>query len=127
VLVDAPCTGLGTLRRHPDLKWRHTPATLGALVRGQRDILTAAARLVKPGGTLVYATCSVLPDENETVTTAFEEREGRAAGFSRVSPLADLERAGVERAADLLDGDNLVLRTERHGTDGFRAAVWRKA
>jgi 16S rRNA (cytosine967-C5)-methyltransferase len=127
VLVDAPCTGLGTLRRHPDLKWRHTPATLGSLVSEQRHILSAAARLVKPGGTLVYATCSVLPHENEAVTAAFDEREGHAAGFTRASPLAELERAGVERAGELLDGDDLVLRTERHGTDGFRAVVWRKA
>ena len=125
VLVDAPCTGLGTLRRHPDLAWRQTPTALAALVRSQGEILAAAARLVKPGGTLAYATCSVLPDENEAVVAAFERDAGPA--FVRASPRDALERSGVEQAAALVEGDDLVLRTERHGTDGFRAAFWRRA
>ena len=71
VLVDAPCSGLGTLRRNPDLKWRQTPAGVLELQAKQTAILNSAARLVKAGGRLVYATCSVLPDENEAVAEAF--------------------------------------------------------
>jgi 16S rRNA (cytosine967-C5)-methyltransferase len=69
VLVDAPCSGLGTLRRNPDLKWRQSPAGVQELVAKQQAILASAARL--PGGRLVYATCSVLQDENEQVAEAF--------------------------------------------------------
>jgi 16S rRNA (cytosine967-C5)-methyltransferase len=65
VLVDAPCSGLGTLRRNPDLKWRQTPASVAELAAKQAAILAAAASLVKPGGRLVYATCSLLEEENE--------------------------------------------------------------
>jgi 16S rRNA (cytosine967-C5)-methyltransferase len=64
VLVDAPCTGTGTWRRSPDLKWRTTPTDVEELVALQRRILTSASRLVKEGGYLVYATCSLLPEEN---------------------------------------------------------------
>ena len=71
VLVDAPCTGFGTLRRNPDLKWRHTESALGELTAKQTSILDAAATLVKPGGRLVYATCSLLPEENEAIVDAF--------------------------------------------------------
>jgi len=71
VLVDAPCTGLGTLRRNPDLKWRQTPGALAALGEQQRAILEAAARLLKPGGRLVYATCSLLREENEDQAERF--------------------------------------------------------
>src|SRR5215471_1363004 len=67
VLVDAPCTGFGTLRRNPDLKWRQPASAVDELVRKQCAILDAAGTLVKPGGRLVYATCSVLPEENEGV------------------------------------------------------------
>src|SRR4029077_10460991 len=67
VLVDAPCTGFGTLRRNPDLKWRQHEASVAELALKQTTILAAAATLVKPGGRLVYGTCSVLPDENEAV------------------------------------------------------------
>src|SRR5207302_8971945 len=63
VLVDAPCSGFGTLRRNPDLKWRHGPEAIAELAQKQHSILAAAARLVKPGGQLAYATCSILPDE----------------------------------------------------------------
>ena len=71
VLVDAPCTGFGTLRRNPDLKWRQQPADVVELAAKQARILAAAATLVKPGGRLVYATCSVLPEENDAIVDAF--------------------------------------------------------
>ncbi|MGE5640608.1 MAG: RsmB/NOP family class I SAM-dependent RNA methyltransferase, partial [Clostridia bacterium] len=71
VLVDAPCSGFGTLRRNPDLKWRHGEQAIAELARKQSAILAAAARLVKPGGRLVYATCSILRDENEDIAAAF--------------------------------------------------------
>jgi 16S rRNA (cytosine967-C5)-methyltransferase len=72
VLVDAPCSGTGTLRRNPDLKWRFDPASLAALGATQRSILAAAAQLVRPGGALVYATCSLLDEENDAVRRDFE-------------------------------------------------------
>ena len=71
VLVDAPCTGLGTLRRNPDLKWRQTAEGVAELNAKQRAILEAAGALVKPGGRLVYGTCSLLAEENEDIVTAF--------------------------------------------------------
>lgn len=71
VLVDAPCSGLGTLRRNPDLKWRHNPKAIEELTAKQTAILQSAARLLKPGGRLVYATCSILRQENEAIAEAF--------------------------------------------------------
>ena len=71
VLVDAPCSGLGTLRRNPDLKWRQNPKAIEELTAKQTAILQSAARLVKPGGRLVYATCSILREENEAIAEAF--------------------------------------------------------
>ena len=71
VLVDAPCSGLGTLRRNPDLKWRQSPKSVEEMTVKQAAILQSAARLLKPGGRLVYATCSVLPEENEAIAQAF--------------------------------------------------------
>ena len=124
VLVDAPCTGLGTLRRHPDLKWRQTPATLAELAPTQRAILEAAGKLVKPGGRLVYATCSPLMEEDEAVADAFESQHGDS--FVRL-PAADLlQRAQVEDAGALVSGDALRLWTHRHHTDGFYAVAWER-
>jgi 16S rRNA (cytosine967-C5)-methyltransferase len=71
VLVDAPCSGLGTLRRNPDLKWRQSPQSVAELTVKQAAILAAAARLLRPGGRLVYATCSILAEENEDIVDAF--------------------------------------------------------
>src|SRR5690606_37848468 len=75
VLVDAPCTGFGTLRRNPDLKWRHGEAAVAELAAKQRRILESASRLVKRGGRLVYATCSFLREENEQIVDDFLRRE----------------------------------------------------
>jgi 16S rRNA (cytosine967-C5)-methyltransferase len=121
VLVDAPCSGLGTLRRNPDLKWRQSPQSVDAMRLEQGAILAGAARLVKPGGRLVYATCSLLDAENEAVAQAFEAAH---AGFARLPAAQALARSGVAGAADLVEGDRLHLWPHRHGTDGFFAALW---
>ncbi len=124
VLVDAPCSGLGTLRRSPDLKWRQTPATVAAQAELQQAILHSASRLLKPGGRLVYATCSLLPEENERVAQAFEAAH---PGFVRVPVRSVLEQAQVASSGDLCageGGDWLRLWPHRHQTDGFFAAVW---
>ncbi|MBX3655473.1 MAG: RsmB/NOP family class I SAM-dependent RNA methyltransferase [Ramlibacter sp.] len=128
VLVDAPCSGLGTLRRNPDLKWRQSPQAVEELVAKQTAILQSAARLLKPGGRLVYATCSVLPQENEAIAQAF------SAANREFSPLAVgeiLSNLKVEAAASLCSGgtsgaDYLRLWPHQHATDGFFAAVWVK-
>lgn len=116
VLVDAPCSGLGTLRRNPDLKWRQSEAALAELTLKQASILASAARLVKVGGRLVYATCSVLPAENELIIDAFLAEH---PGFALV-PAGD---AFAEQRIELDMGDYLSLWPHRHGTDGFFAAV----
>jgi 16S rRNA (cytosine967-C5)-methyltransferase len=113
VLVDVPCTGTGTWRRNPDGRWTLRPEDLAELVPKQADILDAAARLVKPGGALVYATCSVLTDENERQIEAFV---GRHPDFE-VTPVQD-----VLPAEGIAHGPYLRLSPLRHGTDGFFAA-----
>jgi 16S rRNA (cytosine967-C5)-methyltransferase len=116
VLVDAPCTGFGTLRRNPDLKWRQTPADLAELTARQARILEAAATLLKPGGRLVYATCSVLPEENDAIVDPFLRAH---ADFAERDCAQILARAGVA----LDTGARLRLRTDVHGCDGFFAAA----
>ena len=116
VLVDAPCTGFGTLRRNPDLKWRQHEASVAELALKQQAILAAAATLVKPGGRLVYATCSVLPDENEAVVDAFL---AASPDFAQADAAGELARAGIA----LDTGRALKLLPHTHGCDGFYAAV----
>lgn len=123
VLVDAPCSGLGTLRRSPDLKWRQTAQSVADVAALQGRILASAARLVKPGGRLVYATCSLLREENEAVVQAFSASH---RGFKPVPAEELLRKAGVEQAQELCSGGNLRLWPHLHGTDGFFAAVWEK-
>jgi len=128
VLVDAPCSGLGTLRRNPDLKWRQSPTTVAEFAVLQAAILQSAARLLKPGGRLVYATCSVLPQENEAIAQAFSAAN---AGFTPLETVDILTHLKVEHAASLCTGpasggEYLRLWPHRHGTDGFFAAVWQK-
>ncbi|HEY2862903.1 MAG TPA: RsmB/NOP family class I SAM-dependent RNA methyltransferase [Casimicrobiaceae bacterium] len=120
VLVDAPCSGFGTLRRNPDLKWRQTAAAIRELALKQSRILRAAATLVKPGGRLVYATCSVLPDENEAIVDSFLAERPE---FSLGDAAAQLRRAGVA----LDTGRMLKLSTARHGCDGFFGALLERA
>lgn len=124
VLVDAPCSGLGTIRRNPDLKWRQSPADVAELQQRQQAILTSAARLVASGGRLVYATCSLLRAENEDVAEAFEAAHGRE--FDRLPAAELLAKAHVEAADTLVDGDALRLWPHRHGTDGFFAMAWQR-
>jgi len=116
VLVDAPCSGLGTLRRNPDLKWRQTDEGIDELARKQHDILAGAARLVKPGGRLVYATCSILPEENEAIVTEFLAAHD---DFVRLSAQEILAQQGIEVAC----GEVLRLAPHLHGTDGFFAVA----
>ena len=124
VLVDAPCSGLGTLRRNPDLKWRQSPKAVAELQAKQTAILASAARLLKPGGRLVYATCSLLADENEQIAEAFNIAHG--ADFSPLPALDALQAARVEAADPLVEGPYLRLWPQRHQTDGFFAAIWQR-
>lgn len=122
VLVDAPCSGLGTLRRNPDLKWRQSPQSVAELVPKQQAILQSAARLLKPGGRLVYATCSLLKAENEAV----------AEGFGQSHPDFEAVDAGaclpedLRATGELVEAGFLRLWPHRHRTDGFFAAVWQR-
>ncbi|MGE0310371.1 MAG: RsmB/NOP family class I SAM-dependent RNA methyltransferase [Lautropia sp.] len=111
VLVDAPCSGTGTLRRHPDLKWRLAPADVAGYVALQRRILRAAAKLVRTGGMLVYATCSVLAEENVAQLDSFGiENDPKY----RERPLIELDR-------DIIDGQWLPGRDD---SDGFFVGRW---
>ncbi len=124
VLVDAPCSGLGTLRRNPDLKWRQSPQALAELQAKQKAILASAARLLKPGGRLVYATCSLLAAENEAVAEDFTVTEKDRFEPLQVAEL--LQAAHVSEAESLVAGPFLRLWPHRHHTDGFFAAVWQR-
>ncbi len=124
VLIDAPCSGLGTLRRNPDLKWRQSPKSVQELQAKQRAILDSAARLLKPGGRLVYATCSLLRAENEEVADAFEHQH--ADSFAPLQAHELLTQAKVAAAEDLASQGRLRLWPHRHGTDGFFAAAWQR-
>ncbi len=119
VLVDAPCSGTGTLRRNPDLKWRQHEAALAELAVKQGSILAAASKLVKPGGRLVYATCSLLDEENGAIADAFGDAH---PAFARVP--VDQELARLKIGLDT--GQDLVLSPLEHHTDGFYAAVFER-
>lgn len=116
VLVDAPCSGLGTLRRNPDLKWRQSPQAVEELTHKQAAILAAASGLLKVGGRLVYATCSLLAEENEAIVDGFLATH---AGFQRIPCGEVLARQGIA----LEMGEDFRLLPHSHGTDGFYAAV----
>lgn len=119
VLVDAPCSGVGTLRRNPDLKWRQSVQSLQELTALQARILASASRCVAPGGRLVYATCSVLVEENQA----------QAERFLAEHPdfvLLDAAQLLAARTPLQLEGPYLNLRPDVHGTDGFFAAVFER-
>lgn len=116
VLVDAPCSGLGTLRRNPDLKWRQTPNDIVELIAKQKAILERAAKLVKNGGRLIYATCSLLQEENEQIVE----------GFLNAHPEFRLVNAAeilAQQQISLDTGNYLKLLPHIDHTDGFFAAV----
>ena len=128
VIVDAPCTGLGTLRRNPDLKWRQSAEGVQEMAIKQAAILRSAARLLKPGGRLVYATCSLLPQENEEIAEAFT---AEAQQFQPLPVGGILEQQRVVPAGLTAGGADgqlyLRLWPHRHRTDGFFAAAWVKS
>lgn len=120
VLVDAPCTGSGTWRRKPDAKWRLKPANVAERQGEQRAALALAAQLVKPGGRLVYVTCSVLPEENDDQIAWLLERHGE---FSRADIAANGGGAVVSAGPA---GGGLLLTPRQHQTDGFFIAPLRR-
>ncbi|HET7776533.1 MAG TPA: RsmB/NOP family class I SAM-dependent RNA methyltransferase [Azospira sp.] len=124
VLVDAPCSGLGTLRRNPDLKWRQDEKSIAELTAKQTAILNSAARLVKAGGRLVYATCSLLQEENGAVADAFLASH---PDFVAV-PVADILAAQgiVLPGQEAMPADRLALLPHRHDSDAFFAAVFER-
>ncbi len=119
VLVDAPCSGFGTLRRNPDLKWRFEEADIAELNIKQSNILARAAKLTKTGGRLIYATCSLLKDENEAIAEAFLAAN---PDFKLIPANTVLSHQQIK----LDTGDYLKLLPHLHGTDGFFAAVFEK-
>lgn len=120
VLVDVPCTGTGTWRRNPDAKWRLTPIDVAELVVRQRTILDSAARLVKPGGRLIYATCSLLPEENDRQIEGFLA----ANPIFRLLPAVEAWGGAVGNSCPF-DGEGGMARLSPlpHGTDGYFVAV----
>ena len=116
VLVDAPCSGLGTLRRNPDVKWRQKVDAVAEMQVKQASILDGAARLLKGGGRLVYATCSLLDEENDFIVEQF------LAAHPEFD-LVPMSQVLAEQKIDLEMGDYLKLLPHKHQTDGFFAAV----
>ena len=114
VLVDAPCSALGSIRRGPDVRWRTDVASFGRWPPIQRALLETAAPRVRPGGRLVYATCTIRPEENEEVVRVFMEEH------------PELEQVEAPVPAELREGPALVTLPHRHGMDGFHAAVLRR-
>ena len=117
ILVDAPCTGLGALRRRPEARWRRTPSDVGVLVALQRELLAAAIELVRPGGVVVYSTCS--PHLSETVSVVTDAV--RRFGVEQLDA-----RELLPGVPDLGDGPNAQLWPHRHGTDAMFLAALRK-
>jgi 16S rRNA (cytosine967-C5)-methyltransferase len=117
VLVDAPCTGTGTFRRHPDARWRLMPKDLAVLAAAQRSILRSAAEVVRPGGLLVYSTCSLEPEENDAQVESFL---GDHPEFTLEPPPAG------SVPAEVVDAGRLRVLPQTHGTDGAFAARLRR-
>ena len=128
VLVDAPCTGIGTWRRNPDAKWRIRPGALAERIKQQEAALERASALVKPGGRIAYVTCSVLAEENGDQVRAFV---GRHPDFSVEKP-ADVvnvlgERAYLFNRAALISDEGLLMTPRRTDTDGFFVSLLRRS
>ena len=130
VFVDAPCSGSGTWRRHPEAAWRLTPETVARMAALQGAVLARAARLVAPGGRLVYATCSVLDAENREVAHAFEQADPafRPVPIAEAARTPQLTAAAAGRLAACADPPHMLQLTPRRtGTDGFFAAIFERA
>jgi len=123
VLIDAPCSGSGTWRRQPELKWRTSPEWLAGLTAVQRRLLADGAKLVRPGGRLIYATCSVLPGENEDRVAEFLARNPQF----RVLPAGPVWQVAVPRRVWPVAGDKFRASPYATGTDGFFACVMTNA
>ena len=121
VLIDAPCSGTGTLRRNPDIKWR--PIDLDMLIKLQASILESACRLVKAGGRLVYATCSLLEEENDAITAVFLAKHPE---FEVIPASEILERQGAKLPEDMPVDGSLKLLTHKHSTDCFYALAMQR-
>jgi 16S rRNA (cytosine967-C5)-methyltransferase len=121
ILIDAPCSGTGVLRRNPDAKWKITPEMVREMAAKQKQIINQYAQLLKPGGRLVYATCSLLAEENEEVVQAFLAQHPE---FRPADAAAILQRYQL---AQLANGSSIPLFPHQHGTDGFFAAVSERA
>jgi 16S rRNA (cytosine967-C5)-methyltransferase len=117
VLLDVPCTGTGTFRRHPDARWRLKISDLAVMPTLQKTILRAGAKVVQPSGLLIYSTCSLEPEENDEQIDAFLAENGN---FVLEAP----PEGSV--SADLLDNGRLRVLPQRHGTDGAFAARLRR-
>jgi len=127
VLVDAPCSGLGTLRRNPDLKWRQNLKSVEEMTVKQAAILQSAARLLKSGGRLVYATCSILPQENEAIAQAFSEANSEFTPLDAGEILSTLKSRGCRTMHWRREWAEISAPVaHKHQTDGFFAAVWQK-
>jgi 16S rRNA (cytosine967-C5)-methyltransferase len=129
VLIDAPCTGTGAWRRNPDAKWRIRPGALAQRIKEQADVLDRAVPLVKPGGRIVYVTCSILAEENVAQVRAFL---GRHAGFAVAPPKEVVAQALDEGAGAFMDAarlfdEGLMMTPRLTGTDGFFVSVLRRA
>jgi 16S rRNA (cytosine967-C5)-methyltransferase len=120
VMVDVPCSGLGTLRRDPDIRWRRREPELAALAAAELRMLRHAAEVVRPGGRLVYATCSSEPEENEGVADAFLRESPEFAAFDASRAHPALARAVVD------DRGHLRTAPDRHGLEAFFGAVFER-
>jgi len=123
VLVDAPCSGSGTLRRNPDLKWRFSETELARVNDVQRSVLRAAARLLKPGGRLAYATCSLLAQENQSVVDDFLTEH---SDYELIPAATVLRAQSVDVSHAARFAPYFVMLPHLHGTDGFFAAVFER-
>jgi 16S rRNA (cytosine967-C5)-methyltransferase len=122
ILLDVPCSGTGSWRRRPEARWTSLPTELDTLLPVQRELLDRAAAALQPGARLVYATCSLWRQENEDQVAAALARHPQL----EVVRLAEIVGGALARAVGDADGTFLHLRPDRHGTDGFFAAVLRR-
>jgi 16S rRNA (cytosine967-C5)-methyltransferase len=123
ILIDAPCTGTGIIRRHPDIKWVRTEEDFLEVPQRQLRLLKGLAPYLKKGGVLVYATCSLEPEENEEVVQAFLKEHPE---FVIENPEKVLRKYCGEAVAEIVEGDYLKTYPHRHNLDGFTAVRLRK-